>query len=134
VGVGSPDLADDAAGLELALGLRMQGEKRVATEWELMEKGQVSPNQESLNYVFLDAIDFKAKPGKIILLPLKYVLNNSTLSHRFLPFTALIANHRQLCNSYVLGIQPDRVTEGKDISVPVRSAIAKILDQITHRT
>jgi sulfhydrogenase subunit alpha len=132
VGLGSEDHADDAAGLELAQGLRMHGEKNVTTEWELMEMGQAASIPQSSSFVFLDAIDFQAKPGKIVLLPLQYVLNNSVLSHRFQSFTALIANYRQLRNSYVLGIQPERVMKGEGISIPMRTAIAKILDEITH--
>ncbi|MBN1223082.1 MAG: hydrogenase maturation protease [Candidatus Aminicenantes bacterium] len=132
VGIGNSDQSDDAAGLELASCLRLHGEKNVAMEWELAEKGRTSDIPDSIPLIFLDAVDFKGEPGKIMLLPLQYVLNNTTLSHRFLPFTTLIANQRQLRNSYVLGIQPERIAKGKSISASVQSALEKIIAKLTN--
>jgi len=132
VGVGSSSQSDDAAGLELALRLRKSGQKNVALEGEFMEKWETSEMPDSHPLIFLDAVDFKAEPGKIILLPLQYVLNSTTLSHRFLPLTAMITNHSQMRRSYLLGVQPERITEGDDMSESVRSAIERIFEVITH--
>jgi len=132
VGVGSPDRTDDAAGIELALDLKKLESVDVALESDLMERKDSDQRVDNQTFIFLDALDFKEEPGKITLLPLHYVLNNSILSHRFQPLLALITDHKQLRNAYVLGIQPERITEGKKISASVRSAMAKIRDQITN--
>ena len=130
VGVGKLDRSDDRAGIELALELRRHGVSDVWIESEIVEKEV--PWKDALHrpIVFLDAMDFREKPGKVTLLPLHHVFSNSALSHRLLPFIADKINHMQLKNSFVLGIQPKSIKKAQKISGSVRKALTQVLEQI----
>jgi sulfhydrogenase subunit alpha len=129
VGVGNLDRSDDALGVSLALELRDIGFTNVWLESETKEKDiPLRDSKDSL--IFLDAIDFQEKPGKIALLPLEYVFRNVSLSHRFAPFIHVLKNREQLKRAYVLGIQPDTVKEGSGISAGVRSAMDRVIDHL----
>jgi len=132
IGVGNQNLSDDGAGIVLALELRREGVKDVLLETEIEEKENLWKNGDHRSLIFLDALDFKEKPGKVTLIPLSYVIQNAALSHKFLPFIAGNINYMQLKNSFVLGIQPESIEEGKKISRPVTQALEKIFDEIQH--
>ena len=80
--------------------------------------------------IFLDAVDFRDMPGKITLFPLEFVFQNLTLSHRLVPFLEAFQANGQMKNAYVLGIQPESVEQGEDMSLAVRNAIDKILEHL----
>jgi len=130
VGVGKRNRSDDGVGIELALELRKHGAGDVWLESEIEEKETLWKNGLHRPLVFFDAVDFREKPGKVTLLPLHYIFSNSALSHRLLPFISGKINYDYLKNSYVLGIQPESIEEGKKISRPVRQSIVKVLDHI----
>jgi len=75
-------------------------------------------------------MDFREKPGKVTLLPLHHVFNNSALSHRLLPFISGQIHQMQLRYSFVLGIQPKSIEEGQRVSGSVREALTKVLEQL----
>ncbi|MCJ7582491.1 MAG: nickel-dependent hydrogenase large subunit [Candidatus Aminicenantes bacterium] len=130
IGLGRRDLSDDAAGIELALRLEKSGNKTVFIEPEVGEFGSfqnVSPKRPLL---FIDAVDFQEKPGKITVFPLSYVLNNALLSHKFLPFVTAQSNPQQLKHSYILGIQPKTIARGSSISPSVQKAIERVLKHL----
>jgi hydrogenase maturation protease len=131
IGMGRENRSDDGAGLQLALELRRQGMDDVWLESEIEEELWKNGNDKTL--IFLDALDFREIPGKVTLLPLHFVLSNSSLSHRLAPILRFEMDSKQLRNSYILGIQPESVKEGGEISRPVRQAISQILDQIINR-
>ncbi len=131
VGIGNQDRSDDALGVDLALKLRDRGIKNVWLETELREK-DLSIHNFKNPLVFLDAIDFHEKPGKITLIPLEYVFRQAPLSHRFSPFIQFFQDVEQLKNAYVLGIQPDTVKEGREISPAVRSAMDKVIKRLRN--
>ena len=127
--MGNLDRSDDALGVSLALELRDIGFTNVWLESETKEKDiPLRDSKDSL--IFLDAIDFQEKPGKIALLPLEYVFRNVSLSHRFAPFIHVLKNREQLKRAYVLGIQPDTLKEGSGISAGVRSAMDRVIDHL----
>ncbi len=132
VGVGKNDRSDDGVGLRLALELKKHGVNNVWLESELVKQG--SPWKNGLEYplVFLDAVDFKEKPGKVTLLPFHYILSNTVLSHRLLPFLTSNISYDHLKNSYILGIQPQSTEEGYKFSRPVRHALNKVLREIMN--
>jgi len=130
VGVGKRNRSDDGVGIEIALELRKHGAGDVWLESEIEEKETLWKNGLHRPLVFFDAVDFREKPGKVNLLPLHYIFSNSALSHRLLPFISGKINYYYLKNSYVLGIQPESIEEGKKISRPVRQSIVKVLDHI----
>ena len=132
VGVGKSDCSDDGVGLQLALELRKQGVKDVWLESELAEQDCPWKNGLDRPLVFLDAVDFKEKPGKVTLLPFHTILTNTVLSHRLLPFLSCQISYDHLKNSYILGIQPQTIEKGHKISRPVRQALNRVVRQIKN--
>ncbi len=129
IGVGKQNRSDDGAGIELALELRKHGVRDVWLESE-MEEREASWKNGLRPVVFLDAVDFKEKPGKVTFFPLHHVFSNSALSHRLLPFISYHINNMQIRNSFVLGIQPESIDEGQKISGPVREALTEVFKQL----
>jgi Ni,Fe-hydrogenase maturation factor len=60
------------------------------------------------------------------------VFRQASLSHRFAPFIQILKNGEQLKNSYLLGVQPQFVKEGGNLSLRVREALDKILECIAN--
>lgn len=129
IGVGKQNRSDDGAGIELALELRKHGVRDVWLESEMGER-DASWKNGLRSIVFLDAVDFKEKPGKVTFFPLHHVFSNSALSHRLLPFISSQVNNMQIRNSFVLGIQPESIEEGQKISGPVREALTEVFKQL----
>jgi sulfhydrogenase subunit alpha len=130
IGMGRENCSDDGAGLELALELRRRGKEDVWLESEI--EGELWKNGNDKTLIFLDALDFREVPGKVALVPLHFVLSNSSLSHRIAPLLSLEMDSKQLRNSYILGIQPESLKEGGEISRPVHKAINQVLDLILN--
>lgn len=130
IGIGNPNLSDDGAGIALARRLKEQGREDVILEEEIAETGITGGKRNNNSLIFIDALDFQETPGKVNLIPLSLVLQNATLSHKFLPFLKSPMNNEQLKNSFVLGIQPESVDQGRKISLSVRLTLEKILEVI----
>jgi sulfhydrogenase subunit alpha len=128
VGIGNPNRSDDAMGIELARKMRDRGIKNVwvAIGPDLQDIPVNSQNGHPV--IFLDAVDCQEVPGKITLLPLEYVFRNVSLSHRIAPFIQARLNNEQLKDAFILGIQPESVEQGGDISPAVHRAIVEILE------
>lgn len=129
VGIGNQDRSDDALGVDLARKLRDKGIENVWLETELRGEGLPLRNMND-PLIFLDAIDFHEEAGKITFIPLEFVFQQVSLSHRFAPFIHTLQNRKQLKNAYVLGIQPNTIKEGNGISPAVRSAMEKVIEHI----
>lgn len=130
VGFGSDQRADDAAGLELARRLRSKGAKDVWLEEELQEGAPYGKFPDRRPYLFLDAVDFGGRPGKVALIPLRHAAWNSVLSHKLLPLVTSRISFDQLQRSYLLGIQPASLKEGETMSEAVRQSVEKVLEQL----
>lgn len=131
VGLGSEQHSDDGVGLSLARRLKNSGPGEVWLETELEDQPAV-PAGHDQTVVFLDALDFGAAPGKITLLSLQQATWNSVLSHKLLPLVGRLFDPATLNNAFILGIQPETVSEGGRISEPVTDAMEKILEHWTH--
>ncbi|MFW6159543.1 MAG: hydrogenase maturation protease [Acidobacteriota bacterium] len=131
IGIGNPERSDDGVGIFLADELR-KGGKESLLEKELEGREIFSGNSKDQPVIFVDAVDFKAKAGKVSLIPLLSVLHNASLSHKFSPFLCGEMSYAQMKNTYVLGIQPETLEEGKNLSVAVKTAAEKILENITN--
>jgi sulfhydrogenase subunit alpha len=130
VGIGNSNLSDDGAGITLARRLREQGREDIILEEEIEEKGIIGGKRNNRSLIFIDALDFQEAPGKVILIPLAFVLQNAVLSHKFLPFLKTPMSNELLKNSFVLGIQPESIGQGRKISLSVRLTLEKILQVI----
>jgi sulfhydrogenase subunit alpha len=129
IGFGSDERSDDAAGLELARLLRGKGVKDVWLEGELQEGTFPGKFPDRKPFLFIDAVDFGERPGKVAVIPFRHAAWNSVLSHKMLPLATSRMSFDQFNNSYLLGIQPASAKEGKTISKPVRLALKKVLEQ-----
>jgi len=132
VGVGNQNRSDDALGIDLAKKLRERGVGPVWLETELRGKDLRFGNRNDQSLIFIDAVDFREKPGKVTLLPLEYVFRQASLSHRFAPFIRVFKTDDQIKNAYLLGIQPQSVKEGRNLSPYVNEALDKILEYIAN--
>jgi len=128
VGVGNEQRSDDRIGLELASELKKKGMTNVQVESDI----QLDGSREESPIIFMDAMNFGEKAGKITLVPVEYVLTNAALSHRFIPFLSGQIQNKQIKNSYVLGIQPQSTDIGLSISPQVTEAMNKIIDFLTN--
>ncbi|MFB0564364.1 MAG: nickel-dependent hydrogenase large subunit [Candidatus Aminicenantaceae bacterium] len=132
IGVGKKDYSDDGLGIELALELKKRGVKDVWLESEIKEQDISWKGGPHRTLVFFDAVNFREKPGKVTLIPLHYIFSNSALSHRLLPFISSEMSYERIKNSYVLGIQPDTIEKGENISKAVRKALLEVLDEVIN--
>lgn len=132
VGVGNPSLGDDAAGIELAEALRKRGIENVLLEAEIEDQEDRWIENRNRPMIFLDAVDFHETPGKVTLLPLHYVLQNTTLSHRVLHSVSGLMDYPQVKNAYYLGIQPESLEAGRETSPSVRKAIEAVLQHLAN--
>lgn len=130
IGLGREDRSDDRAGIELARRLRGKGIQDVWLEQEVAEAPVL--DKAPGRFIFLDAVDFGDKPGKVCLLPLRYVLWNSSLSHRLASVLSSPIPYQKLMDSYLLGIQPASILEGTRISAEVEEAVDNILEALQN--
>ncbi len=133
VGIGNLNHADDCAGAQIVLELKKAGFRDAYLDSEIEDKEKLWATEQKRPIIFLDALDFREKPGKITLLPLHYVVQNSTLSHRVLPLISSFVGYKELKKSFLLGIQPGSIQEGGRISPPVRLAIKKVFNYIVNK-
>jgi sulfhydrogenase subunit alpha len=131
IGIGNPSLGDDAAGIRLAEALRKRGVPDVWLESEV-EANDGFVSEENRPLILLDAVDIQEAPGKVTMLPMSIVMQNSTLSHKILPVVSEILDHKQLRNAYLLGIQAETLNMGGDISSDVLLAMDAVLRQLVN--
>lgn len=132
IGVGNPALGDDAAGIEMARTLKSQGVEDVWLESEIEENDGLGADADGRPFILLDAVDFQETPGKVTLLPMHIVLQNSSLSHKILPIVSEVLSPQQMRNAYLLGIQAGSLAEGERISPAVRQAMEKVLERLKN--
>ncbi|MBN2246639.1 MAG: hydrogenase maturation protease [Candidatus Aminicenantes bacterium] len=132
IGIGNPDLKDDGTGISLATQLKNAGIPDVYLEKEIEENDKILEGSSGRPVIFLDALDHKEDPGKITLLPLGLILNNTALSHRIIPLISEMMNYSQIKYGYLLGIQPESIETGEEISPSVHMAIEEILNHLTN--
>jgi len=132
IGIGNTDLGDDGTGIKLAAKLKNAGIPDVYLEKEIEENNKILEDNSGRPIIFLDALDHKENPGKITLLPLSLILNNTALSHRIIPLISEMMNYSQIHYGYILGIQPESIESGEEISPSVHMAIEDILKHLTN--
>lgn len=124
VGIGNRLKSDDAIGIYICEALRQQGRKRVLTVESGIEKyvGKINTLAPDI-LVLVDCTDFNRESGYFDLFPVDkaqdYSLHTHTISlYRISEFFTM--------KTYILGIQPQYVGFGEEIS-PV---VAQSADQI----
>ncbi len=129
IGVGRDGRSDDGAGLELASRMKDLGIEDVYLEAEI-EEDHILGGLSGRPLVFIDALNTNERPGKITILPLQQLFWSAVLSHRLMPSLTLRLAYDQIKNAYLLGIQPESIVEGDQLSPPVRAALEKVISEI----
>ncbi len=132
IGAGKQNYSDDAGGLKIAQKLRGLGFKDVWLESEIIRSDNLNKYDDKNALVFFDAVDFNEKPGKITVLPLDFVLSQSSVSHKFMPFLSSIKDLSMQKKAYVVGIQPNSVAPGNKLSPSVQKAIEEIINHLRN--
>jgi len=132
IGAGKPDHSDDGSGLEIAQKLRRLGFKDVWLESEIIRSDKLKKYPRQNTLIFFDAVDFNEKPGKITVLPLEFILSQSSVSHKFMPFLSSIQDISLQKDTYVVGIQPDSVAPGNKLSPSVQKAVKEIINYLRN--
>ena len=131
VGVGSGMRGDDAAGIEVVRGLR----HKLRSSRVLLVEGGVAPENFTLpirrfkpsHVIFIDATDFGAEPGEVILAEPEAITGQSISTHT-LPLSMLAGYLREQTGAKIilLGIQPARAQMGVEMSKPIKEAVEKV--------
>jgi hydrogenase 3 maturation protease len=133
VGVGSEARGDDAAGMEVVRKLK----KVLKSPNVLLIEGGVVPENftsqirrfKPSHIIFIDAADFDAKPGEIVLAEPEAITGQFISTH-IMPLSILAKYIREQIGAKIalLGIQPARVHMGAEVSRPVKDSIKQIVE------
>ena len=131
VGVGSGMRGDDAAGIEVVRGLRY----KLKSSKVLLIEGGVAPENftshirrfKPSHVIFIDATDFGAEPGEVILAEPEAITGQSISTHT-LPLSILADYLREQTRAKImlLGIQPARAQMGAEMSEPIKDTVEKV--------
>ncbi len=131
VGVGSEMRGDDAVGIEVVRGLR----HKLKSSRVLLVEGGVAPENftspirrfKPSHVIFIDATDFGAKPGEVILAEPEAITGQSISTHT-LPLSLLAGYLREQTGAKIMlvGIQPARAQMGAEMSGPIKDAVEKV--------
>lgn len=127
VGIGNTDLGDDALGVRLAEQLQRAGVSTAVVAGTVPENiaGVLSRGGYD-NVVLLDAVDFNAAAGSVVL------MNASEIEARFpqvsthkisLGMTARVIESESRTRVWLLGVQPESLRTGSEMSEPVKQTL-----------
>jgi hydrogenase maturation protease len=128
IGLGNPDRADDGAGIQIVKNLQTRFSERVFLETEQGVEGIVfdcleNPSIQSV--LFIDAVDFKGRPGEIRLFTIhdagQFIPAISTHKVPLAILMELLENHHK--KPYLIGIQPKSIELFGEMSSEVTEAI-----------
>ena len=133
VGVGSEMRGDDAAGMDVLKGLKGGLKSRNV----LLIEGGVAPENftsqirrfRPSHVIFVDATDFGAKPGNVVIAEPGAITGQSVSTHT-VPLSALAGYIREQTGSDValVGIQPERANLGAKMCDPVKISVGKVVE------
>ena len=131
MGVGNPDYGDDAFGVHLAEALIEAGVPDVivagnSPERYLGNAANMKPDQ----LVFLDAVEFGAAPGSVMLLDsLQIAARYPQIStHKIsLGTLAMFVESNGVTKVWLLGVQPESLKEGQNLTSSVRQTLDALL-------
>ena len=127
VGIGNTDLGDDALGVRLAEQLQRAGVSTAVVAGTVPENiAGVLARGGYDNVMFLDAVDFGAAPGSVVL------MNAAEIQARFpqvsthkisLGMTARVIEAESRTRVWLLGVQPESLRAGSEMSEPVKQTL-----------
>jgi len=138
VGVGSDLRGDDAVGVEMVRRLR----GRIRSPNVLMIEGGAAPENftsqirrfKPSHIVILDAIDFQARPGDVILADPEAIAGRSFSTHT-VPLSLLAGYLKEQTGARIilLGIQPGEIGPGSRMGEAVKASMEKVLEILTEK-
>lgn len=134
VGVGNPSRGDDAAGLMLGRGVAealgaayLAGEDVPEHYTDQMRTGP------AIQVLFVDAVDMGMLPGHIALLRVEDIDDTSVSTHKVsLAVLARLIEAMSGKQVRLLGIQPQSLGWGHEMSEPVRAAVERFVRALTE--
>lgn len=136
VGIGSDLRGDDAAGVEVIRKLR----QRLKSTRVLLIEGGVAPESFTAeirrfmpsHILLVDATDFGAKPGEVILAEPEAITGRSISTHT-MPLSLLASYLREQTGAKVslLGIQPASAEMGAPMSEQVKKAVDGVVTALS---
>jgi len=141
VGIGNTDLGDDALGVRLAEQLQRAGVSTAVVAGTVPENiAGVLARDGYDNVVFLDAVDFSAAPGSVVLLDATEIQARfpQVSTHKIsLGMTARVIQTESQARVWLLGIQPESLRTGSEMSEPVKQTVkllASLMQQLLLET
>lgn len=132
MGVGNRDYGDDAFGVHLAEALLDAGVTDVIVA-ENSPDGWLGivTDMEFDHLVFLDAVEFGAEPGSAIFLDSQEIVTRypQISTHKIsLGVLANFIESNGVTKAWLLGVQPESLKQGHDLSPTVRKTLGVLLE------
>jgi hydrogenase maturation protease len=135
VGIGNTDLGDDALGVRLAEKLQRAGVSTAVVAGTVPENiAGVLARGGYDNVVFLDAVDFSADPGSVVLLDATEIQARfpQVSTHKIsLGMTARVIESESRAKVWLLGVQPKSLRTGAEMSAPVKETLKLLAGLMT---
>jgi hydrogenase maturation protease len=136
VGIGNPDRGDDAFGLILAESMRRLGYPEVILAERTPERwtGWLARG-EFQTVVFLDTVQMNAAPGDVVFLEsAQFAARYPQLSTHKLSLGTLAAliEAEGPTRVFLLGVQPQSLDYGAELSVPLRTTLEILRDLLAE--
>jgi len=137
MGLGNPDYGDDGFGVRMAEKLIAAGVPDVVVAGTAPENhiGRIA-SEEFANLVFLDAVEFGAEAGSLILAGSHEIevrfpqISTHKLS---LAVLAKLAESNRKTRAWLLGVQPESLKPGHTLSLAVQRTMSIVRELLTHR-
>lgn len=127
VGIGNTDLGDDALGVRLAEELQRAGISTAVVAGTVPENiAGVLARGGYNNVVFMDAVDFGAAPGSVVLMDATEIQSRfpQVSTHKIsLGMTARVIESENRTRVWLLGVQPMSLRTGSEMSEPVKQTL-----------
>jgi len=136
VGIGNTDLGDDALGIRLAEQLRRAGVSTAVVAGTVPENiAGVLARGGYDNVVFLDAVDLGAAPGSVVLMDATEIQSRfpQVSTHKIsLGMTARVIQSESQARVWLLGVQPESLRTGSEMSEPVKQTLKLLAGLLTE--
>jgi hydrogenase 3 maturation protease len=136
MGVGNPEYGDDAFGVHLAQGLLEAGVPYVIVAGNSPDRYLgTAADMEFDHLVFLDAVEFGAAPGSVVFLDSQQITARypQISTHKIsLGALANFVESNGVTKAWLLGVQPESLKEGQDLTPTVRRTLGVLLELLFH--
>jgi len=134
IGLGNRDRGDDAVGLRFAEDLRRLNPNRIFSEEQGLEEVvlDILMRKDVHSVIFVDTCDFGAEPGEIAFLQSDDI--GDEISTHKVPLAMLMALiQKEGKKAYFVGIQPESLDFGKDISEIASASLKRIEEAVEKK-